>query len=157
ERNASLRIVTWLKGYIGMKNRPSAPMPRHADPGSKIWLVNSSVPFMFRACMSKSFFLLRGAVAALVAAFLLTPAIAPAQVPGAGGSMMNSALLKLFGDHTAFSCKAEIHVLDAIQKETDVVPFAFAVADGKMRLDIDFAQIKNPDIPPAMIPTLKQI
>lgn len=107
--------------------------------------------------MTKSISSLRNVVVALVAAFLLAPAVAPAQVPGASSSMMNSALLKLFGDHTAFSCKAEIHVLDAIQKETDVVPFTFAVADGKMRLDIDFTQIKNPDLPPAMIPTLKQI
>jgi hypothetical protein len=124
---------------------------------AKISLVKFPMPFMFAAGMKLITFPLRSVLGAVLAALILIPTVAPAQVPGAGGNMMNSALLKLFGNHTAFSCKAEIHALDAIQKEIDVVPFAFAVADGKMRLDIDFAQLKNPDIPPAMIPTLKQI
>jgi hypothetical protein len=103
--------------------------------------------------------LLRKAVLAVFAALIFAPAVASAQMAGAGpgASMMNSALLKLFGNNTSFSCKAEIHVLDAIQKESDVVPLALTVADGKMRMDIDFTQVKGADIPPAMMPTLKQL
>lgn len=112
---------------------------------------------MFAASMTKFTFTLRHLAGPLLAALIFAPPGAPAQVPAGSTDMMNSVLLKLFGNHTAFSCKAEIHTLDAIQKEVDVVPFAFTVADGKMRLDIDFTQLKNPDIPPAMIPTLKQL
>ena len=93
----------------------------------------------------------------LLAAFLLAPVLASAQMPGASANMMNSAMLKMFGAHTAFSCKAEIHVVDASPKGANIVPFGFAVEDGKMRMDIDFAEIKGFDIPPAMVPQLKEI
>ena len=71
--------------------------------------------------MLKSSFPLKPFFLALLAAFILAPAAAPAQAPGPSAAMMNSALLKLFSPHTGFSCKAEIHVLDAIQKEIEVV------------------------------------
>jgi hypothetical protein len=93
----------------------------------------------------------------LLAVVIVAPTVARAQSPGVGANMMNSALLKLFGPHTNFSCKAEIHVLDAIQKETDVIPLGLSVSGGNMRCDIDFAQIKGSDIPPAMMTTLKQL
>jgi len=101
---------------------------------------------------------LRALALALLAAGILAPAIASAQMPGGpGSSMMSSAFLKLFGTHTNFSCKAEIHVFDAIQKETDVVPLNFTLSASKLRMDIDFTQVKANDFPPAMMPALKQL
>jgi hypothetical protein len=105
--------------------------------------------------MFRSAFARLGCVLATI--FLLAPFVASAQMPGASANMMNSAMLKLFGTHTAFSCKAEIHVVDAIPKGANIFPFGFSVEDGKMRLDIDFNEIKSVDMPPAMVPTLKQL
>jgi hypothetical protein len=112
---------------------------------------------MFPADMMKPNLTLRALSLLLLAAALLAPAVASAQVPDAGSSMMNSAFLKLFGPNTNFSCKAELHLLDAIQKEMEVIPLSLAVWDGKMRIDIDFTEVKGADIPPAMMPALKQI
>jgi|HubBroStandDraft_6_1064221.scaffolds.fasta_scaffold239869_2 hypothetical protein len=101
---------------------------------------------------------LRGLPARLfLCASFLAPAIAFGQVPGAGANMINSAFLKLFSPHTNFICRAEIHVLDALQRETDIVPLDLTIADGKMRLDINFADVKGNDLPPAMMPQLKQL
>src|SRR5580704_1148717 len=72
-----------------------------------------------------------------------------AQAADASSRMMDTALLKLFGGNTNFTCKADIHVFDAVQKETDVVPLGFTVSDSKLRMDIDFTQVKGSDIPPA--------
>src|SRR5262245_22141639 len=94
---------------------------------------------------------------AFVTALLLVPTVASAQMLGASANMMNSAMLKIFGTHTAFSCKAEIHVVDATPKGANIFPFGFAVEDGKMRMDIDFNEIKSVDMPPAMVPQLKQL
>ena len=99
--------------------------------------------------MMKPNLTLRALSLLLLAAALLAPAVASAQVPDAGSSMMNSAFLKLFGPNTNFSCKAELHLLDAIQKEMEVIPLSLAVWDGKMRIDIDFTEVKGADIPPA--------
>jgi hypothetical protein len=93
----------------------------------------------------------------IVAAWLLAPVLASAQMPGANGSTMNTAMLKMFGTHTAFSCKAEFHVVDSTPKGANIFPFGFSVDDGKMRMDIDLAEMKSPDIPPAMVPQLKQL
>ena len=130
--------------------------PTYAAYPAKISLVNFTAPFMLPAMdMFRSG--LNRLVLPLLAAFLLAPVLASAQMPGASANMMNSAMLKLFGTHTAFSCKAEFHVIDATPKGANIVPFGFSVDEGKMRLDIDFAEIKGFDIPPAMLPTLKQL
>lgn len=114
--------------------------------------------FPFTEMMKSCPFLNKTRVAAAVlAVFSLALSSAMAQMPGGSVSMMNSAMLKLFGDNTAFTSKAEIHVLDAAHKETDTFPFGFALWDGKMRMDLDFNQVKAANIPPAVLPTLKQL
>lgn len=112
---------------------------------------------MFPADMMKPILPLRAAAFALLIAVFLAPALASAQVAGASSNFLDTAFLKFFGDHTNFTCKAEFHILDAIKKDYDITPFGFAVSDGKMRMDIDYTQVKGPDVPPAMIPTLKQL
>lgn len=107
--------------------------------------------------MMKSSLLLSKSFAAAAVALIFGSCATFAQMPGSGTSMMNSGMLKLFGPHTAFACKTEIHVLDASQKETVVVPFGFTVWDAKMRMDIDMTQVKGSDIPPAMPTTLKEL
>lgn len=107
--------------------------------------------------MMKPILRFRQPALALVAICCFAPAAAPAQAPATGTSMVNSAFLKFFGAHTNFSCKAEFHVFDGDQKAFDVTPFGFAVAGDKMRMDVDYSQIKGPDVPPAMLPTLKQL
>lgn len=95
--------------------------------------------------------------AACIAALLLTPRAALAQMPGDSTSILNSAIVKLFGNVTGFSAKAEIHVMDKSKKETDFVPLGFAMLDGKTRMEIDVAGLKGAELPPEMLAKLKAL
>jgi hypothetical protein len=82
-------------------------------------------------------------------AFHLTPAIlllsaclAVAQMPGAAGPGLDSALLGLFGDITAFSANADVRVLDKEQKEIMAMPLEFSVLDKKIRVQFDSSRMK---------------
>jgi hypothetical protein len=99
------------------------------------------------------------ALAALCLGVLLPgPRAAFAQAPGqlAGANMMNAAMLKLFGSNTAFSARADVHVVDKAKQQRDM-PFAFALLDGKTRMEVDLNQIKSTGAVPALVPTLKQL
>jgi hypothetical protein len=76
----------------------------------------------------------------------------PGQAPG-----LNAAMMKLFGDVTAFSSKATVRLLDKSQKETMLMPLGFALLDGKMRAEIDLTQIKSKDLQPEAIAMFKQM
>ncbi len=77
------------------------------------------------------------------------------QFSGGSPAGVSAGLVKLFGDINGCVAKAEVRVLDAGKRETQRVPFSFALLDGKMRMDFDMAQIKS-GIPASSIPTLKQ-
>jgi len=113
---------------------------------------------MFAARMKQRVFSRRGLWLILQAVFLFMMAPARAQVQaGAGVNMMNSAFLKLFENFTNFSCKADFHMLDAIQKEIGVTPLTMTILGSDLRMDVDFAEVKGPDIPPEMVPSLKRL
>jgi len=77
--------------------------------------------------------------------------------PGSGAGM-NSALLKLFGNNTAFTARAEMRVVDnKAKKETALMPMKFAMLDGKVRADLDTTQIKSSEIPPEAIADMKKM
>ena len=96
-------------------------------------------------------------VAASTAALLLNPFAGLAQMPGDSASVLNSAMVKMFGNITGFSAKAEIHVMDKNNKETDLVPLGFSLLDGKTRMEIDVAQLKGAELPPDLLAKLKAL
>jgi len=82
-------------------------------------------------------------------------ATAPMPAPGPAG--LNAAMTQLFGDFTAFSARAEVRLKDKARKDTLSMGMDFAVLDGKMRADIDLAQIKSKDMSPETVASLKQL
>lgn len=80
------------------------------------------------------------------------------QMPGAGGSSaMTAAMSKLFGEIKGFSAKAQAQVLDSSQKEMVSMPMTFEFLDGKIRVQLDMAQMKNANMPPGAVEQLKKM
>ena len=82
---------------------------------------------------------------------------ARAQITSPGQTGLNAAMTKLFGDVTAFSARTEVRMLDKQDKESMRMTMNFALLDGKMRAEIDLAQIKTADMPPEAAASLKQM
>lgn len=96
--------------------------------------------------------------AIVVPALLLTNALTcQAQFPGGSAGGFNAALVKLFGDVTAFSAQTDVRVLDKTQKETMSLPMEFAMLDSKIRVSLDLTQMKSTDMPPGTADALKQM
>jgi len=70
---------------------------------------------------------------------------------------LNAAMLKLFGNTTAFTSKSQVQMLDKADKETMSLPLDFALLEGKIRLDLDLTKIKSKDLTPEMIAPFKQM
>lgn len=90
-------------------------------------------------------------------ALLLAAAQCPAQMPSFNQPGMNAAMTKLFGNITAFSAKAQVRMLDRAEKETMSLPMDFIMLEGKIRLEVDLAQIKSKEFTPEMLATFKQM
>jgi hypothetical protein len=80
-----------------------------------------------------------------------------AQLPGGAPGGINAALIKLFGDVTAFSAQTEVRVLDKSRQETLSVPMDFALLDKKIRVSLDLGSMKSKDMPPGTADALKQM
>src|SRR5262245_3201202 len=89
--------------------------------------------------------------------FLLLAGTLPAQVLSPGQAGLNAAMLKLFGNTTAFSSHSEARTLDKACKETMSLKMKFALLENKIRLDVDLAQLKSAEINPQMVASLKQV
>ena len=87
----------------------------------------------------------------------LAGSAAIAQAPSAGApTSINTAFVKLFGAVGSFTAKVEAQVLDPAQTETVRMPMSFAVLDGKVRLEIDVAQMQGKNLPASTIAGLKE-
>jgi len=94
---------------------------------------------------------------AMLLLVMLASHAALAQVPVAGsGTGINVAFVKLFGPASAFTAKVETQVVDPYQQEVVRMPMDFAALDGKVRLEINLAQIQSKDFPAATLDKLKQ-
>lgn len=91
--------------------------------------------------MKKYLFARTCAVASLL--WLLGTPLGFGQLPGTDGSGLSTALLKLFGDVTNFTARADVQVLDAKQAERVRTPMNFAASDGKLRVEIDMTQLRG--------------
>ena len=81
-----------------------------------------------------------------------------AQLPAGDGSpSFSTAMLKLFGNLTAFTARADVQVLDQSQAERLRTPMTFADLDGRLRVEIDMTQMRGRDLPPAALAGLKQL
>jgi hypothetical protein len=88
-------------------------------------------------------------------AALLATTPASAQMPSQGG--LNAAMLKLFGDTTAFSADAELTMQDLSHKETLRSIVHFALLDGKMRTELDMNQMKSTELSAEDLAGFKQM
>jgi len=69
----------------------------------------------------------------------------------------NAAMTRLFGDIKAFTARAELRVLDNAGKESVTMSMKFALLDRKIRMDIDMAEMRGPQVPPEQIASLKKM
>ena len=96
-------------------------------------------------------------LSAVLLLVLLAGHAALAQVPLAGsGTGINVAFVKLFGTNSAFAAKVETQVIDPYRQEVVRMPMDFAALDGKVRLEINLAQIQSKDFSAATLDKLKQ-
>jgi hypothetical protein len=88
---------------------------------------------------------------------LLSGSAAVAQAPSTGTpTAINASFVKLFGTVGAFSAKVDTLVLDPYQMEMVRLLMYFATFDGKVRIEINVAQMQSKDLPPSKITELKE-
>ena len=94
---------------------------------------------------------------AALSTVLLTGQPASAQVTTTGSPTgVNAAFVKLFGAANAFTAKVETQVFDPSQKETVRLPMDFAALEGKVRLEINLAQMQSAQFNASTLAQLKQ-
>ena len=88
---------------------------------------------------------------------LLSGSAAVAQAPSTGTpTAINTAFVKLFGAVGPFTAKVDTLVLDPYQKEQVRLLMDFATFEGKVRIEINLAQMQSKDLPPSKITELKE-
>lgn len=88
---------------------------------------------------------------------LLSGSAAVAQAPSTGTpTAINTAFVKLFGAVGPFTAKVDTQVLDPYQKEVVRLLMDFATFEGKVRIEINLAQMQSKDLPPSKIAELKE-
>jgi hypothetical protein len=70
-----------------------------------------------------------------------------AQVTAGASPGLNAALVRFFGDITAFTAHLEIRMVDDKGAETLNAPMQFALLDGRMRGEIEIAKLKSNELP----------
>jgi len=77
--------------------------------------------------------------------------------PGGPQTGVNAAMIKLFGDHTAFSSRANVRMLDNSGTESMSLPLKMTMRDGKVRAELDLGQVKSREMSPEIAASLKQM
>jgi hypothetical protein len=97
----------------------------------------------------------RGILCLLV--LVLAGQVAVARAPATGTpTSINTAFVKLFGAAGAFTAKVDTVVLDPYQQEKVRLLMDFAASEGKVRIEINLAQMKSRDLPPSKVTELKE-
>src|SRR6266540_1282077 len=78
-----------------------------------------------------------------------------AQVPGGNQTALNAAMLKLFGEVTSFTSKADVRLLEKGAKEPMTMSVDFAMLDGNARMDLDMATLKSKQLPAETLASFK--
>jgi hypothetical protein len=88
---------------------------------------------------------------------LLSGSAAVAQAPSTGTpTAINTAFVKLFGAVGPFTAKVDTQVLDPYQKEVVRLLMDFVSFEGKVRIEINLAQMQSKDLPPSKVAELKE-
>lgn len=96
-------------------------------------------------------------LAALLLAIGSHPLLAQFGGGGPAGPQLNPALIKLFGEHKAFSAAMEIQVTEGGQGDAMTLPARIAVLDGQTRLEMDLAKATGGKVPPNAAEQMKQL
>jgi hypothetical protein len=91
----------------------------------------------------------------ITAAVSLGIASASAQLPGGNQAGLNAAMLKLFGDVSSFTSKADVRMQEKGAKEPLTMTVDFAMLDGKVRMDLDIGAVKSKQIPAESLASFK--
>jgi hypothetical protein len=75
---------------------------------------------------------------------------ARAQFGGPGSTGVSASLIRLFGTNNTFTAQAEVQVLDVKNKELIGTPMSFALADNKIRVEVDLNRMRNRMEPDAL-------
>jgi len=76
---------------------------------------------------------------------------------GPAGPQLNPALIKLFGEHKAFSANLEFQVTEGGKGDPLTLPGKIAFQDGKTRFEMDLAKATGGKIPPNAAAQMKQM
>ena len=97
-------------------------------------------------------------IALLVSAFgiMVLPGVAQFN-PSGSQTGLNAAMIKLFGDIQAFSSRANVRMVDAAGADSISLPMSMAMLDGKVRAEIDLAQVKSKEMSAEVAASLKQM
>ncbi|MCU0770741.1 MAG: hypothetical protein MUE94_03075 [Verrucomicrobia bacterium] len=95
----------------------------------------------------------------LALALLLGAATAarPQMLPSPASSGLDAALMRLFGEHKAFSGEAVIRVYDKTEQEILSTTMGLAVRDGQVRMEVDLSRLKSKDLPASVAGNLEQL
>jgi hypothetical protein len=96
--------------------------------------------------------------ACISALLFLSGFAAFAQLPGSDGSPgVSTVMLKLFGNVTNFTARADVQVIDKANTEQLRTPMLFARLDSKLRVEIDMTQMRGKELAAASVAGLKQL
>jgi hypothetical protein len=100
---------------------------------------------------------LKAPLSVAVSLVVLAGSAAVIQAPSTGApTSINAAFVKLFGTVGAFTAKVDTQVLDPFQSETVRLLMDFATFEGKVRIEINVAQMQSKELPPSKITQLKE-
>jgi len=100
---------------------------------------------------------LKAPLSVAVSLVVLAGSAAVIQAPSTGApTSINAAFVKLFGTAGAFTAKVDTQVLDPFQSETVRLLMDFATFEGKVRIEINVAQMQSKELPPSKITQLKE-
>src|SRR5687767_5084750 len=137
----AMSLRCWgLQGVFGFGRR--SPTAHFCWPEACVW---ASILIMNLKVWSFAFVLANLAQVALAQ-------LPQAQVPG-----LDAAMAKLFGDNNAFSATATARLVDEKQIEMMSMPMSYALLDGKVRSEVDMAQVKSKDMPAEASATFKEM
>lgn len=92
-----------------------------------------------------------------VALLFAAPTAGAQTVPGPALSGLDSGLMRLFGEHKAFSAEAVLRVYDTNEQEVLSTTADFAVQGQQLRMDLDMSKLKSKALPAGVAGSLHQL
>jgi hypothetical protein len=88
----------------------------------------------------------------------LAPGAVLAQLPSAGSPAdLNAAFMALFGGYAGFTAKVDTQVLDQTQKPSVRLVMTLSVAEKKVRVEVNMADVQSGKMPESALASLKQM